>query len=193
VLLMTLLAGQSRQLATQQFTVLDILPMVMLMLAFTMFPWRLQWQPPHYDTIVEEEVEIRNNGFFKDSRTNLIAYQRGSEWGRILVWPGSPIKNLTGTVMIRSYRYKNNRSEWVVFPVSLRQGTKDYLTREDYAQYVDDWWQGIYSTLAIEFVLIVCGFYFLHRWNKFELNFIRQFYKKSTVVNKQGNERTCKE
>lgn len=190
---MTFLADQSRQLATQQFTVLDILPLVMLMLAFTIFPWRLQWQPPQYDTIAEEEVEIRNSGFFKDSRSNLIAYQRGSEWGRILVWPGSPIKNMTGPAMIRAYRYKNNRGEWVVFPASLRQGNKDYLTREDYAQYVDDWWQGIYLTLAIEFVLIVCGFCFLHRWNKFQLNFIRQFYKNKTVGNKQEKESTCKE
>lgn len=182
---MTPLSGQPRQLPIRQFTIIDILPGIMFMLAFTIFPWRLQWQPPEYDTIAEEVVQIRNSGFFKDTRTNLIAYQGGVEWGRILVWPGSPIKNMTGSVMIKAYRYKNNHSEWVVFPASLRQGSKYYLTRDDYARYVDDWWQGIYSTLAIEVGLIVCGFFFLFRWNRLQLDFVRQFYKKNTLGDEQ--------
>ena len=144
--------------AQEKNTIIDLLPLVMFMLSVTIFPWRIEYPPPKCSEIDEEVVVLGQHGFFKDSRAFVTAYKDGLLWGKIILWPGSPIKTVTGTVTLKSYVYKNNRSEFVVFPASLTQGDKKYLTCGDYGKYVSDWWSGVYQSIVLVVLLVISGF-----------------------------------
>ena len=139
-------------------TVVDVLPLVMFMLAITVFPWKLNNPPPQCKEINEEVVVLGQHGFFKDGRIFVAAYKNGMLWGRVILWPDSPLEPLTGTVSVKPYIYKNRRDEIVVFPAVLTQANKSYLTCDDYDKYLSDWWGGVYLSIAVVVLIIVIGF-----------------------------------
>jgi hypothetical protein len=145
-------------------TVIDVLPLVMFMLAFTVFPWKLKYQPPACDEINEEMVVIGQHGFFKDTHDYVLAYKHGELWGKVILWHNSPVKPLMGAVLIKPYIYKNNSGEVVIFPASLTQGVNKYLTCGNYERYVADWWDGVYTSIALVVILLLVGLVSCSSW-----------------------------